>query len=182
MNYATLKRALNWEPINQEFQELFIMMYNQLKILLNDLGNNHAAAFHISKYKIITALFKSNKDHDCDNHHTTTMTAEKTLNIVEVQAKDLKLFLMKKQMEGYKIVGAEQTCNIDLIDPPITFPEEVGLRRQRLKYESMLSGTAVCLAWKTSHKIRRWKCKRKRLKFNTWIFPLNGKKYNTPQL
>lgn len=39
------------------------------------------------------------------------MTAEKTLNIVEVQAEHLKLFLVKKQMEGYKIVGAEQTCN-----------------------------------------------------------------------
>ncbi|XP_016961394.1 uncharacterized protein LOC108032081 [Drosophila biarmipes] len=40
-----------------------------------------------------------------------SMTAEKTLNIVEVKPETLAEFLLEKQMEGYKIVGAEQTAH-----------------------------------------------------------------------
>ncbi|XP_017023536.1 uncharacterized protein [Drosophila kikkawai] len=40
-----------------------------------------------------------------------SMTAEKTLDIVEVKPEALAEFLMGKQMEGYKIVGAEQTAH-----------------------------------------------------------------------
>lgn len=39
------------------------------------------------------------------------MTAEKTLDIVEVRPEALAEFLMGKQLEGYKIVGAEQTAH-----------------------------------------------------------------------
>jgi len=39
------------------------------------------------------------------------MTAEKTLNILEVNPESLAGFLLEKQMEGYKIVGAEQTAH-----------------------------------------------------------------------
>lgn len=41
----------------------------------------------------------------------SSMTAEKTLNIVEVKTKDLREFIMHKQKEGFSVVGAEQTCN-----------------------------------------------------------------------
>ncbi|EDW97985.1 uncharacterized protein LOC6537728 isoform X1 [Drosophila yakuba] len=40
-----------------------------------------------------------------------SMTAEKTLNILEVNPESLAGFLLEKQMEGYKIVGAEQTAH-----------------------------------------------------------------------
>ncbi|XP_017131810.1 uncharacterized protein LOC108148980 [Drosophila elegans] len=40
-----------------------------------------------------------------------SMTAEKTLSIVEVKPETLAEFLLDKQMEGYKIVGAEQTAH-----------------------------------------------------------------------
>ncbi|XP_017007479.2 uncharacterized protein [Drosophila takahashii] len=40
-----------------------------------------------------------------------SMTAEKTLNILEVKPETLAEFLLEKQMEGYKIVGAEQTAH-----------------------------------------------------------------------
>ncbi|XP_016983988.1 uncharacterized protein LOC108048041 [Drosophila rhopaloa] len=40
-----------------------------------------------------------------------SMTAEKTLSIVEVKPETLSEFLLEKQMEGYKIVGAEQTAH-----------------------------------------------------------------------
>lgn len=39
------------------------------------------------------------------------MTAEKSLNIMEVKANDLRDFIIEKQREGYAVVGAEQTCN-----------------------------------------------------------------------
>jgi len=39
------------------------------------------------------------------------MTAEKTLNITEVKPETLAEFLLERQMEGYKIVGAEQTAH-----------------------------------------------------------------------
>uniref|UniRef100_A0A1A9W2T6 tRNA/rRNA methyltransferase SpoU type domain-containing protein n=1 Tax=Glossina brevipalpis TaxID=37001 RepID=A0A1A9W2T6_9MUSC len=51
------------------------------------------------------------------------MTAERTLNIIEVPVKDLKLFLVRKQMEGYKIVGAEQTCNSECFET-FEFPQK----------------------------------------------------------
>ncbi|KAH8278591.1 hypothetical protein KR018_005713 [Drosophila ironensis] len=40
-----------------------------------------------------------------------SMTAEKTLNIVEVKPDSLAEYLLGKQLEGYKIVGAEQTAH-----------------------------------------------------------------------
>ncbi|KAH8244642.1 hypothetical protein KR026_003595 [Drosophila bipectinata] len=40
-----------------------------------------------------------------------SMTAEKTLNIIEVKPETLGEFLIGKQLEGYKIVGAEQTAH-----------------------------------------------------------------------
>ncbi|KAH8288925.1 hypothetical protein KR054_012081 [Drosophila jambulina] len=40
-----------------------------------------------------------------------SMTAEKALDIVEVKPEALAEFLMGKQMEGYRIVGAEQTAD-----------------------------------------------------------------------
>lgn len=40
-----------------------------------------------------------------------SLTAEKTLNIVEVKPESLAEFLIGKQLEGYKIVGAEQTAH-----------------------------------------------------------------------
>ncbi|XP_017082707.2 uncharacterized protein LOC108115660 [Drosophila eugracilis] len=40
-----------------------------------------------------------------------SMTAEKTLNILEVKTEALVEFLLEKQMEGFKIVGAEQTSH-----------------------------------------------------------------------
>ena len=39
------------------------------------------------------------------------MTAEKSLNILEVKPNNLKEYLLNKKLEGFKIVGAEQTSN-----------------------------------------------------------------------
>lgn len=40
-----------------------------------------------------------------------SMTAEKSLNILEVKPNNLKEFLLRKKLEGFQIVGAEQTSN-----------------------------------------------------------------------
>ncbi|KAM8702973.1 hypothetical protein ACLKA7_005334 [Drosophila subpalustris] len=52
-----------------------------------------------------------------------SMTAEKTLNIMEVKPEALAEFLIKKQSMGYKIVGAEQTAySVSFAD--FKFPEK----------------------------------------------------------
>ncbi|KAH8383237.1 hypothetical protein KR009_007541 [Drosophila setifemur] len=52
-----------------------------------------------------------------------SMTAEKTLNIVEVKPESLAEFLLGKQLEGYKIVGAEQTAHsVNFVD--FKFPKK----------------------------------------------------------
>ncbi|XP_001358733.4 uncharacterized protein [Drosophila pseudoobscura] len=40
-----------------------------------------------------------------------SMTAEKTLNIIELKPSCIAAFLMEKQMEGFRVVGAEQTAH-----------------------------------------------------------------------
>lgn len=52
-----------------------------------------------------------------------SMTAEKTLNIMEVKPGELTAFLLEKQSMGYKIVGAEQTAySVNFTD--FKFPEK----------------------------------------------------------
>lgn len=52
-----------------------------------------------------------------------SMTAEKTLNIAEVKPASLASYLIEKQSQGYKIVGAEQTAHsTNFID--FKFPEK----------------------------------------------------------
>lgn len=51
------------------------------------------------------------------------MTAEKNLNIIEVNSTYLEEFLLQKKFEGYTVIGAEQTANSkSFID--FKFPEK----------------------------------------------------------
>lgn len=52
-----------------------------------------------------------------------SMTAEKSLNIIEVKPSGISEFLVEKQSLGYRIVGAEQTAHsVSFID--FKFPEK----------------------------------------------------------
>lgn len=51
------------------------------------------------------------------------MSAENGLNITEVKSENLFEFLIQKQIEGFEIVGAEQTANSEtFVD--FKFPEK----------------------------------------------------------
>ncbi|XP_030376227.1 uncharacterized protein LOC115625341 [Scaptodrosophila lebanonensis] len=116
-NNANVQRKMN--PINDIFPE------NNLKTatnassdekellvvasLIDKLPNLGGLARTCEVLGVKTLVMDSKANVEKSDFKNLSMTAEKSLNIVEVKPSALTDFLLEKQQAGYKIVGAEQT-------------------------------------------------------------------------
>ncbi|XP_020813225.1 uncharacterized protein LOC110188028 [Drosophila serrata] len=79
--------------------------------LIDKLPNLGGLARTCEVLGVKTLILGLKSDAEKSDFTNLSMTAEKTLDILEVKPETLAEFLMGKQMEGYKIVGAEQTAH-----------------------------------------------------------------------
>ncbi|EDW83416.1 uncharacterized protein Dwil_GK22831 [Drosophila willistoni] len=79
--------------------------------LIDKLPNLGGLARTCEVFGVKTLIIATKSDVDKSDFANISMTAEKTLNIEEVKTVALGEFLIGKQSEGYKIVGAEQTAH-----------------------------------------------------------------------
>ncbi|KAH8407944.1 hypothetical protein KR222_004210 [Zaprionus bogoriensis] len=79
--------------------------------LLDKLPNLGGLARTCEVLGVKTLVLSAKSVTDKTDFTNLSMTAEKSLNIVEVKTNALSEFLIDKQTMGYKVVGAEQTAN-----------------------------------------------------------------------
>ncbi|KAL9893547.1 uncharacterized protein ACN2A1_008614 isoform 1-T1 [Glossina fuscipes fuscipes] len=113
----SIQRKMN--PVNNILTETDLITYSSanpasnmyvVASLIDKLPNLGGIARTCEVLGIKNFVINSKMHIEKPDFKNLSMTAEKTLNIAEVQPKDLTLFLLMKQLQGYKIVGAEQTC------------------------------------------------------------------------
>ncbi|XP_034116341.1 uncharacterized protein LOC117575971 [Drosophila albomicans] len=91
--------------------------------LIDKLPNLGGLARTSEVLGVTTLVVGSKSIVDKTDFTNLSMTAEKSLNILEVKPDNLSEFLINKQSMGYKIVGAEQTAHsVSFVD--FKFPEK----------------------------------------------------------
>ncbi|XP_037806459.1 uncharacterized protein LOC119600362 [Lucilia sericata] len=105
-------------PIEEKPAEMFV-----IASLIDKLPNLGGIARTCEVLGIQNLVMDSKMDTSKNDFKNLSMTAEKSLNILEVKPKDLKEFLMQKKLEGYAVIGAEQTCNSQNFSN-FTFPQK----------------------------------------------------------
>uniref|UniRef100_A0A1I8MW94 tRNA/rRNA methyltransferase SpoU type domain-containing protein n=1 Tax=Musca domestica TaxID=7370 RepID=A0A1I8MW94_MUSDO len=93
-------------PAKQTDCQMFV-----IASLIDKLPNLGGIARTCEVLGIENLVMDTKKDVEKNDFKNLSMTAEKSLNIMEVKANDLRDFIIEKQREGYAVVGAEQTCN-----------------------------------------------------------------------
>ncbi|XP_075148280.1 uncharacterized protein LOC142222166 [Haematobia irritans] len=93
-------------PEKENHNQMFV-----IASLIDKLPNLGGIARTCEVLGIKNLVMDSKKDIEKNDFKNLSMTAEKTLNIIEVKPRDLRDFIMDKQKEGFALVGAEQTSN-----------------------------------------------------------------------
>ncbi|XP_059218422.1 uncharacterized protein LOC106089434 isoform X2 [Stomoxys calcitrans] len=93
-------------PEKNSNNEMFV-----IASLIDKLPNLGGIARTCEVLGIKNLVMDSKKDVEKNDFKNLSMTAENSLNILEVKCKDLRDFIIAKQREGFAVVGAEQTCN-----------------------------------------------------------------------
>ncbi|KAI8130849.1 putative methyltransferase TARBP1 [Lucilia cuprina] len=118
INDLTEPHNLILYPKEEKPAEMFV-----IASLIDKLPNLGGIARTCEVLGIQNLVMASKMDTSKNDFKNLSMTAEKSLNILEVKPKDLKEFLMQKKLEGYAIIGAEQTCNSQNFSN-FTFPQK----------------------------------------------------------
>ncbi|XP_073814603.1 uncharacterized protein [Musca autumnalis] len=93
-------------PTKQTHCQMFV-----IASLIDKLPNLGGIARTCEVLGIQNLIMDTKKDIEKSDFKNLSMTAEKSLNIMEVKVKDLRDFIIEKQREGFAVVGAEQTSN-----------------------------------------------------------------------
>ncbi|KAM7362421.1 uncharacterized protein ACRADG_013119 isoform 2-T2 [Cochliomyia hominivorax] len=106
VNDLTKPQNLIIYPIEEKISEMYV-----IASLIDKLPNLGGIARTCEVLGIQNLVMDSKMHTEKSDFKNLSMTAEKSLNIIEVKPKVLNEFLMTKKLEGFSIIGAEQTNN-----------------------------------------------------------------------